>query len=51
MDINFLDNTFRDVAIGITEFNEFNNKEGKWQEPKGDKLIMGVIDQVCTFAK
>ena len=50
MDINCLENSFRDVALGAKEFNEFKNKYAEWKNPNGDKLILGVIDQVCTFA-
>tara|TARA_B100000700_G_scaffold281026_1_gene331342 strand:- start:218 stop:610 length:393 start_codon:yes stop_codon:yes gene_type:complete len=50
MDINCSENSFRDVAIGAKEFNEFKNKDSEWKNPNGDKLILGVIDQVCTFA-
>ena len=49
MDINCSKKSFRDVAIGVNEFNEFNNKDSEWKEPNGDKLILGVIDQVCIF--
>ena len=49
MDINCSVKSFRDVAIGSKEFNEFQNKDSKWQDPNGDKLILGVIDQVCAF--
>ena len=51
MDINCSENTFRDVAVGAKEFNEFKNKDSEWKDPNGDKLILGVIDQVCTFGK
>ena len=50
MDINCSENSFRDVAIGAKEFNEFKNKDSEWKNPNGDKLILGVIDQVCTLA-
>ena len=50
MDINCLDNSFRDVAVGAKEFNEFKNKKSEWTDPDGDKLILDVIDQVCSFA-
>ena len=50
MDINCLDNSFRDVAVGAKEFNEFKNKKSEWTDPNGDKLILDVIDQVCSFA-
>ena len=49
MDLNCSDNSFRDVAIGAKEFNEFKNQDLEWKDPNGDKLILGVIDQVCTF--
>jgi len=49
MDIRCSENTFRDVAVGTKEFNEFNSKDLEWKDPNGDKLILGVIDQVCTF--
>ena len=50
MDVNCSENSFRDVAVGAKEFNEFKNKDSAWKDPNGDKLILGVIDQVCTFA-
>ena len=49
MDVNCLEYSFRDVAVGAKEFNEFKNNDSEWKDPNGDKLIMGVIDQVCTF--
>ena len=49
MDINCSEKSFRDVAVGAKEFNEFKNKDSEWEDPNGDKLILGVIDQVCTF--
>ena len=51
MDINCSENSFRDEAVGVNEFNEFKNKDLGWKDPKGDKLILAVIDQVCTFNK
>ncbi len=51
MDINCSAKTFRDVALGKDNFNEFNNPNTDWKEPNGDKLILGVIDQVCRFKK
>ena len=50
MDINCSESSFRDIAVGSKEFNEYNNKDLEWKDPKGDKLILGVIDQVCIFA-
>ena len=49
MDVNCSKNSFRDVAVGAKEFNEFKNKDSAWKDPNGDKLILGVIDQVCIF--
>ena len=49
MDINCTENTFRDVAVGQENFNEFKNSNTDWKEANGDKLILGVIDQVCNF--
>ena len=51
MDIDYSKNSFRDVALGAKEFDEFKNKDSGWKGPNGDKLILGVIDQVCTFKK
>ena len=51
MDINCNEKTFRDVAVGADEFNEFENINPKWKYPNGDKLLLGVIDQVCIFEK
>ena len=51
MDINCNEKTFRDVAVGSEEFNEFENINAKWKYPNGDKLLLGVIDQVCSFEK
>ena len=49
MDINCVENSFRDIALGANEFNEFKNQDLEWKDPNGDELILGVIDQVCTF--
>ena len=49
MDVNCPENSFRDVAVGAKEFNEFKNQDSEWKDPNGDKLILGVIDQVCIF--
>ena len=49
MDVNCSEKSFRDVAIGTKEFNEFKNEDSTWRNPNGDKLILGVIDQVCAF--
>ena len=50
MDINCSEKSFRDIAVGANEFNEFENKDSDWKEPNGDKLILGVIDQVCALS-
>ncbi len=49
MDVDCLKNSFRDVAVGAKEFDEFANKDSEWKDPNGDKLILGLIDQVCNF--
>ena len=51
MDINCSEKSFKDIAIGSKEFNEFKNNDSEWKDPHKDKLILGVIDQVCTFGK
>jgi len=48
MDINCSQKTFRDVAVGAKEFGEFEDRAAIWKYPNGDKLILGVIDQVCN---
>ena len=48
MDIDCSKKFFRDVAVGAKNFNEFENKDSEWKDPNGDKLILGVIDQVCA---
>ncbi len=48
MDVNCSERSFRDIAVGAKEFNEFKNEDSEWKNPNGDKLILGVIDQVCT---
>ena len=50
MDINCSEKSFRDVAVGAKKFNEFKNKNSEWKNPNGDKLILGVIDQVCALS-
>ena len=51
MDINCSQKTFRDVGVGAKDFDEFENPEAKWKYPNGDKLILGVISQVCNADK
>ena len=47
MDINCFEKTFRDVDVYIDEVNSNFNDLADWQDPNGDKLILGVIGQVC----
>ena len=49
MEVNCSEKTFRDIAIGTNEFNEFENKDSEWKDSNGDNLILGVIDQACVF--
>tara|TARA_B100000579_G_scaffold310223_1_gene259844 strand:- start:2232 stop:2624 length:393 start_codon:yes stop_codon:yes gene_type:complete len=49
MEIDCSQKSFRDIAVGTKEFNEFNNEDSDWNDPNGDKLILGLIDQVCAF--
>ena len=51
MDINCSQKTFRDIGVGANDFDEFKNLEAKWKYPNGDKLILGVIKQVCNAQK
>ena len=47
MDINCFEKSFRDVDVSIDEINSNFNELADWQDPNGDKLILGVIGQVC----
>jgi len=49
MDINCFEKSFRDVDVSIDEANSNFNDLANWQDPNGDKLIMGVIGQVCRL--
>ena len=49
MDINCFEKSFRDVDVYIDEVNSNFNNLADWQDPNGDKLILGVIGQVCRF--
>ena len=51
MDINCSEKTFRDIAVGAEKFNEFENINANWKYPNGDKLLVGLINQVCNFKK
>ena len=47
MDINCFEKSFRDVDVSIDEAYGNLNDLADWQDPNGDKLILGVIGQVC----
>ncbi len=47
MDINCFEKSFRDIDVSIDESNSDFNDLADWQDPNGDKLILGVIGQVC----
>ena len=47
MDINCFEKSFRDVDVSTDEANINFNDLADWQDPNGDKLILGVIGQVC----
>ena len=47
MDINCFEKSFRDVDVSVNEINSNFNDLADWQDPNGDKLILGVIGQVC----
>ncbi len=51
MDIDCSTNSFRDIAVGAKKFNEFKSNDSEWKSPNGDKLISGVIDQVCAYSE
>ena len=47
MDINCFEKSFRDVDVSIDDINSYFNDLADWQDPNGDRLILGVISQVC----
>ena len=47
MDINCFEKSFRDVDVSIDEASSNFDDLANWQDPNGDKLILGVIGQVC----
>ena len=47
MDINCFEKSFRDVDVFTDEANSRLNNFAEWQDPNGDYLILGVINQVC----
>ena len=51
MDINCSEQTFRDIAVGTNEFNEFKNKDSAWKDPNGDKLLGRNLQRYCSWCK
>ena len=51
MDINCFEKSFRDVDVYTDEENSRLNNFADWQDANGDKLILGVIGQVCNVEK
>ena len=51
MDINCFEKSFRDVDVSIDHVKNNFNDLADWQDPNGDKLILGVIAQVCRVEK
>ena len=51
MDIDCFEKSFRDVDVSIDEVNSGFNDLADWQDPDGDELILGVINQVCIEEK
>jgi len=49
MDINCFEKSFRDIEVSLDEVNTNFNDVADWQDPKGDKLILSVINQVCRI--
>ena len=49
MDINCIEKSFRDINIATYQENSLLKEDGDFNDPKGDKLITGVINQVCNF--
>jgi len=47
MDINCFEKSFRDVDVSTDEVHSKFNNLTDWQDPNGDKMILGVISQVC----
>ena len=49
MDINCFEKSFRDVDVSIDEVDINFHDFADWQDPNGDELILGVINQVCRL--
>ena len=47
MNTSEIEKSFRDVDVSISEVDSNFNDLADWQDPNGDKLILGVIGQVC----
>ena len=41
--------TFRDVEVNADKYNQYYNRDSTWKDPNGDKLIIGIIKNVCAF--
>ncbi len=50
MEINCFENFFRDIAVKTDETEGLLQNNLGWEKPNGDKLISGVIRQVCNYA-
>ena len=51
MDINCFEKSFKDVDVFTDQGNSRLDNAAEWKQPNGDKLISGVICQVCNFEK
>ena len=49
MDINCFEKSFRDVYVSTDHVKSNLNNLVDWKDPDGDKLILGVIVQVCNY--
>ena len=49
MEINCFENIFRDIAVKTDETEGSVQNNLSWEKPNGDKLISGVIGQVCNY--
>jgi len=47
MDINCENSTYRDISTSSNSLNEVQEINQNWNNPNGDPLIKGVINQVC----
>ena len=51
MDINCFEKSFRDITVSTNEVNINLNNLPDWKYPNGDKLISGIINEVCRSVK